>query len=167
MLRIKNYFPDYQNSAILLVIAFALFIRVIDLGDASLWLDEAHTISISSLPWNILWLSPIDPTPPLFYSIEKIILSIGDSEFLLRLPSTFFSTVAIFIIYRATYILIGFKGSIITALVLSLSTSNIEYAQEARLYVPVASLHLISRYSGSDTDTAPLHRLGSDHQRTQ
>ncbi len=39
---------------------------------------------------------------------------------------------------------------------------TLEYAQEARLYVPVASLHLISRYSGSDADSAPLHRLGSD-----
>jgi transcription-repair coupling factor (superfamily II helicase) len=39
---------------------------------------------------------------------------------------------------------------------------TLEYAQGARLYVPVSSLHLISRYAGSDLDTAPLHRLGSD-----
>ncbi|MDG2048001.1 MAG: transcription-repair coupling factor [Halioglobus sp.] len=38
----------------------------------------------------------------------------------------------------------------------------LEYALGARLYVPVASLHLISRYSGSDPETAPLHKLGSD-----
>ena len=39
---------------------------------------------------------------------------------------------------------------------------TLEYAEEARLYVPVASLHLISRYSGADPERAPLHRLGSD-----
>ncbi len=39
---------------------------------------------------------------------------------------------------------------------------TLEYAEGARLYVPVASLHLISRYAGSDPDLAPLHRLGSD-----
>jgi transcription-repair coupling factor (superfamily II helicase) len=39
---------------------------------------------------------------------------------------------------------------------------TLEYAQGARLYVPVASLHLISRYSGTDPDLAPLHKLGSD-----
>jgi transcription-repair coupling factor (superfamily II helicase) len=39
---------------------------------------------------------------------------------------------------------------------------TLEYAENARLYVPVASLHLISRYAGSDPDLAPLHRLGSD-----
>lgn len=38
----------------------------------------------------------------------------------------------------------------------------LEYADAAKLYVPVASLHLISRYSGADSEHAPLHRLGSD-----
>lgn len=39
---------------------------------------------------------------------------------------------------------------------------TLEYAQGARLYVPVASLHLVSRYAGADPDLAPLHKLGSD-----
>ncbi len=35
------------------------------------------------------------------------------------------------------------------------------YAHAATLYVPVAQLQLISRYAGSDPETAPLHQLGS------
>ena len=35
------------------------------------------------------------------------------------------------------------------------------YAEEAALYVPVSQLHVISRYTGADPDTAPLHRMGS------
>jgi transcription-repair coupling factor (superfamily II helicase) len=38
---------------------------------------------------------------------------------------------------------------------------HLQYANDARLYVPVAQLHLISRYSGADPDAAPLHTLGS------
>lgn len=38
---------------------------------------------------------------------------------------------------------------------------TLEYAGEAKLYVPVTALHLISRYGGADTEHAPLHRLGS------
>lgn len=38
----------------------------------------------------------------------------------------------------------------------------LEYADSAKLYVPVASLHLISRYTGADADHAPLHRLGGE-----
>ena len=39
---------------------------------------------------------------------------------------------------------------------------HLEYAANDKLYVPVGSLHLISRYSGGDPDSAPLHRLGSE-----
>lgn len=38
----------------------------------------------------------------------------------------------------------------------------LHYANEAKLYVPVASLHLISRYIGSTDEAAPLHKLGSE-----
>lgn len=38
----------------------------------------------------------------------------------------------------------------------------LHYANNDKLYVPVTSLHLISRYSGADLEHAPLHSLGSD-----
>ena len=36
------------------------------------------------------------------------------------------------------------------------------YANDAKLYVPVSSLHLISRFGGGDQSMAPLHKLGTD-----
>jgi transcription-repair coupling factor (superfamily II helicase) len=38
----------------------------------------------------------------------------------------------------------------------------LEYANGDKLYVPVSSLHLISRYTGASPESAPLHRLGGD-----
>lgn len=38
----------------------------------------------------------------------------------------------------------------------------LEYSDNAKLYVPVSSLHLISRYSGTDPDHAPMHKLGTE-----
>jgi transcription-repair coupling factor (superfamily II helicase) len=38
----------------------------------------------------------------------------------------------------------------------------LEYAGSSKLYVPVSSLHLISRYAGTDEEHAPLHKLGTD-----
>jgi transcription-repair coupling factor (superfamily II helicase) len=38
----------------------------------------------------------------------------------------------------------------------------LEYANHDKLYVPVASLHLISRYSGASPEMAPLHKLGGE-----
>ncbi|MBL8225975.1 MAG: transcription-repair coupling factor [Chromatiales bacterium] len=39
---------------------------------------------------------------------------------------------------------------------------TITYAGGDLLHVPVASLHLVSRYTGASAEEAPLHRLGSD-----
>ena len=38
---------------------------------------------------------------------------------------------------------------------------TLEYADSDKIYVPVTSLHLISRYTGSDPENAPLQKLGS------
>ncbi|WP_240753900.1 transcription-repair coupling factor [Natronospirillum operosum] len=43
---------------------------------------------------------------------------------------------------------------------------KLTYASDANLYVPVTSLHLISRYAGGEESTAPLHRLGSERWST-
>ncbi len=39
---------------------------------------------------------------------------------------------------------------------------TLEYARGDKLYVPVSSLHRISRYAGASPENAPLHRLGGD-----
>lgn len=45
---------------------------------------------------------------------------------------------------------------------------TLDYANGAKLYVPVSSLHLISRYSGGDIDSAPLNQLGTEQwQKTR
>jgi transcription-repair coupling factor (superfamily II helicase) len=38
---------------------------------------------------------------------------------------------------------------------------HLQYAGDSKLYVPVSQLHVISRYSGADPESAPLHALGS------
>lgn len=39
---------------------------------------------------------------------------------------------------------------------------TLEYQNDAKLYVPVAALNLISRYSGGAEESAPLHKLGGE-----
>ena len=39
---------------------------------------------------------------------------------------------------------------------------TLEYLRGDKLYVPVSSLHLISRYSGHDVENAPINKLGTE-----
>ncbi len=43
---------------------------------------------------------------------------------------------------------------------------TLEYANKAKLYVPIASLQLVSRYMGSNPENAPYNTLGSKHWET-
>ncbi|HBB53338.1 MAG TPA: hypothetical protein DCZ80_05510, partial [Legionellales bacterium] len=38
----------------------------------------------------------------------------------------------------------------------------IRYAGDDKIYVPVTHLNLISKYSGTTADQAPIHKLGSE-----
>lgn len=45
---------------------------------------------------------------------------------------------------------------------------RLDYAKDAKLFVPVAQLQMISRYTGSDAEHAPLHSLGkNDWEKTK
>lgn len=45
---------------------------------------------------------------------------------------------------------------------------RLDYAKDAKLFVPVAQLQMISRYTGSDAEHAPLHHLGkNDWEKTK
>ncbi|NIR60322.1 MAG: transcription-repair coupling factor, partial [Gammaproteobacteria bacterium] len=45
---------------------------------------------------------------------------------------------------------------------------QLEYAGGDKLYVPVSSLHMVSRFTGASPESTPLHKLGSDQwQRTK
>ena len=39
---------------------------------------------------------------------------------------------------------------------------TLEYADKNKLYVPISSLHLVTRYTGGGPETAPLHSLGGE-----
>ncbi len=43
----------------------------------------------------------------------------------------------------------------------------LNYANDDKIYVPVTALHLLSRYTGTDSEHAPLHRLGSDQWKKE
>ena len=43
---------------------------------------------------------------------------------------------------------------------------KLEYADGDKIYVPVTSLHLISRYTGADAEHAPLQKLGTKQWQT-
>jgi len=136
--------PERIQLTIILLLGFAL--RLYRLGAASIWLDETATIRLSKLPFSRLWLSAYDSSPPLYYSIIKLLLPLGQSEFALRLPSVLFGTATIAVIYLTGRKLAGPMAASAAALLLALSFPNIEYSQEARHYALLGFCLSLSLY---------------------
>lgn len=140
--------PTACRLALLTIFLAAVALRLYDLGSESLWFDEAWSFKIAQMdPWQIVFSTPEDNNPPLYYLILHYwLLLTGDSEFAIRLPSAIASALAVPLIYGVGRLLFGRPAGLMAALILSLSAYQIRYAQEARAYSLITFLGLASFY---------------------
>jgi len=146
------------NKTVLIVLVvillFALFLRLYRLDHQSLWSDEIGSVNqsrpgvaeifyVNLNPGNTTYLAA---TPPLQYSIMHFFLLAKDSDFMARLPSVIFgvlSILMIFIIGREFY---GSRTGLFSALLMAISVYHIMYSQEARPYSMMIFFSLASFY---------------------
>jgi len=79
----------------LLIAMISLLIRLNQLGQDEVWLDEAFT---GFLSLNSEWYKYLvgDNSPPLFYIIQRTICSLSTcNEYILRLPSVIYGLIFI------------------------------------------------------------------------
>src|SRR5258706_1957522 len=80
------------------VLWVAVFFRVHNLGQASLWNDEGNTVMTArqDVDWTISQVLVDSVHPPLFFFLEKINIGLwGDSEFSLRWLSAAFGVLGV------------------------------------------------------------------------
>ena len=129
--------------ALTAVLAFALVLRLIDLGGESLWNDEAFTWWWIQQPPGDLWgpNAAQETSPPLYYMFAWAGCRLfGDGEAALRLPSVLFGTLgvgAVFILGRAVG---GTRAGLLAALLTATAAPHIYYSQEARTYALLSLL---------------------------
>src|SRR5215203_667198 len=141
--------PEAWYTAVLVAIfAVGLALRLYDLGSESLWFDELWAVRIARMePLEIIRASLGDNNPPLYYlGLHYWMLLVGDSEVAIRFPSAIASALAVPVIYAIGTLLFGRAAGLMAALILSLSTYQIRYAQEARAYALLVFLGLTSFY---------------------
>lgn len=112
-----------------------LLLRLLFLGNKSLWLDESWSVMVAQGPLGDLWSGLADTmNPPGYYILLMPWVQLSQSEFWLRLPSVLFGTIAIALTYRLGRLLHSDAVGISAAWLLALSPIHIWYSQEARGY---------------------------------
>ncbi len=86
-------------AILIFITILAAFFRIYNLGLNSLWLDEATSILISR--GSISSIIQADVVhPPLYYLMLHLLIFLGDSEWIVRVPSAIFGIAAIPLIFK-------------------------------------------------------------------
>lgn len=124
---------------LLLIILIAFALRLIALGEQSLWYDEGVTWYLAQKPLaELLAWTAADIQPPLYYLLSWSSQFIfGESEWALRFPAVVFNLLALPILYRLARRL--FRPVLSPAPYLAMaifagSPLMVYYSQEARMY---------------------------------
>jgi 4-amino-4-deoxy-L-arabinose transferase-like glycosyltransferase len=135
--------------ALLAIVLIGLFLRVYQVGTQSIWYDEAWSILASKLavPQIMVEITAGDVEPPLYYFLLHYWMMVfGTSASAVRLLSVLFGVLAIPMIYVVGRQLFNKEVGLVGALVLALSSFNIWYSQETRMYSLMVLLALLSMY---------------------
>ncbi len=137
------------NLILAAITLIGLFLRFYHLGTESIWVDELVSMSIADLPALKVIVTTAfgDNHPPLYYFLLHYWMTLfGTSEVAIRSFSALCGVLAIPAIYLVGRQLFDKEVGLIAALILALSSFNIQYSQEARMYSLLVLFALLSTY---------------------
>ena len=124
-----------HRAPIVAVCIIGLVLRFVFLAYYSLDGDEfASYYFAHNFSYRQLWTLDLDTHPPLFLTIENVILAFGDSEALLRAPSALLGSVAVLLTYLLARRIVGGRAALLAAALMAISPGQIYFSQWARSY---------------------------------
>ncbi len=138
----------WQRTGPLLILLGAFALRILRLGDANLWWDEALAVWAvrKGLVGVTLWTAA-DVHPPLyFWSLWGWVQVAGESEFAMRLLSVILGVLTVAVVYRLGLLVGGRGAAVLASLLIALSRFHIWWSQELRMYILAGLLGALSLY---------------------
>lgn len=128
-------------------VAAGIVLRLVFLGADSFWLDEANSVVIASGDSiSGLWAHADPRHPPLYYLILKAALHVaGRTEWAARLPSALASIFSLYLVFLlARRLRLSVEASLLAVSLMAVSSIDIWYAREARMYALAATAGLLA-----------------------
>ncbi len=152
--------PALEIPVVCAAVLFGLIIRLHRLGAEPLSSQEIYTWDFSHQHVSFILgrLSHIETNPPLYYLLMKLWMQVGETEFLLRLPSVVAGTLSIPLVYILGRLGGASKSGMLGAWLLALSAISVSYSRDARAYAllqdacllaAIGTILIINHYTGS------------------
>ena len=133
-----------QRWAVWAAVALALAVRLWGLDKESFWFDEAYSVALARYPVRLSSL--VELVGPVYTLFLHGWLYLGDTDWLVRLPSALFGTATVYVIYRLGEALWDAEVGLLAAFFLALSPLHVWYSQEARMYALATLLAAIGTW---------------------
>lgn len=131
-----------------LVALIALGLRLFQLGEWSLWHDEALSILLARQPiHDLIAITAADVHPPLYFLFLKPFLTFGQNELSARTLSALCSAGAVVVIYYLGSDLFNTRVGLVSALIMAFAPIQLFYGQEARMYGQLILLTTLAIWS--------------------
>ena len=138
-----------MNRRLTLIMALAALLRLVNIGQESLWFDEAFTAWVTK-PGTDFWRAVIGDThPPLWSMLQWLSARLfGQGEVAFRVWAAVFSVASVYLIYRlAMRISYGDEKLSLTAtLIAAIMPAFIYFGQDGRMYAALGFFVLLTAY---------------------
>jgi hypothetical protein len=127
-----------------LIILLALILRVLAIRQQPLWGDEGLTLAIARWPAGTLLTRPVDPSPALYYLLDKWLVPVNAGTAAVRGISLVAGTATVAAVFALARVSLSARASLLAAAFAALSFPLIDYSQEARAYALLVLLVTLS-----------------------
>ena len=121
---------------LILITVLGCGLRFFELGQEPLWTDEGFTWLWIHLDHSRIWgdAGQIEYNSPFYYSLQRLWLMFGDTEFAMRSFSALLGTATIPVVFLIGRTVASSGVGLVAALLLATQPVHVAYSQEARVY---------------------------------
>ncbi|MBU4304901.1 MAG: glycosyltransferase family 39 protein [Candidatus Omnitrophica bacterium] len=142
--KLTNNIIGRNNFYLSVIVFIAFLLRLINLGNKAIWIDEAYSISFASSEIKNIWGHRYLIRPVYFILLKVWAMFFGYKEFPLRMLSVIFGVFSIILIYKLAKLLFNRQVGLFSAFIMAISNYNINYSQQVRNYSLFVLLALFS-----------------------
>lgn len=122
------------------IVIIGLLLRLVGVGGQGLWTDEGLTLALVHLPAADLMFRSVDPTPGLYYVIQKLILPDPQTAAMARMISVLVGIAGIAASAWLGTVASGRAAGLLLAALTAVAQPLVNFSQEARAYALLVTL---------------------------
>src|SRR5215469_3845450 len=130
------------------IVALALLLRALFLGQEGFWYDEGESVQLAGTDGLASLVARLwhehEPNMSLYHALLNIWMSLGSTESVVRALSVLFAVITIPLVYLLGDRLFGRRTGLLAALLLALNLYHIDYSREARSYALLVLLTVLA-----------------------